>query len=164
MVIPKINEVTVYLGAAGVAYTGIQVFDRIEKDGSGYLAFGIVDVPYLLSTIKNAGELKGFLISEEDTVKKLGPSGTKLKVMKVYALMPQGLVPAYIVSYSDELGGHTRVVDASTGEVLYSSDGGLGSAFPAPYLTLDVLTMAGIITAAAVGVGVAVMFRRRRGS
>ncbi len=130
MIVPYIDNMPVYLGASGWAYVSTLVHDHIYENGTGYLAFTFVDnTPYLLKHPVPRGDK--FRLSKDDILEALDIKNRNVTiehVRKGWALLPEGLVPAYIVSYSDGLGGHTRVVDASTGEVLYSSDGGLGTA------------------------------------
>ena len=161
-VIPYIDDVPVYLGAQGTAYVSSLVIDRLEE--RGYLTFTFVDnTPYLQKILENAAPTNnGFKLSENDALRSIGLEGKKAKVIKAWALLPQGLTPTYIVRYSDDAGEQVRVVDASTGAVLYSSDGGLGGVVaPLAGVGQGLNTAVIIVAAAAASVIAASLLWRR---
>ncbi len=149
-----LNGTPIYLGVAGQLTAGIVLFDEVGDDGRGEFSIIFVDeTPYLLKVLRQ--ERRGFSITEDKALKVAGLEGKETELRKVWMLTSDGLTPAYIIRYSDEFGAHVKVVDASTGAVIYSSDGSLGTDSPAigPYPGSCVWAMAGV--AAAVGVGAA---------
>ncbi len=166
MVVPEIGNVTVYIGGSAPAYTAVQIFDRTGVNDLNYLMIGFTDTPCITNVVRESNA-RGFKVSEDDVIRSLGLSNAEPKIIEAYAIMPQGLVPAYIVRWSDDAGAHVRVVDASTGAVLYSSDGGLGGA-GAPIsvpVAPNSLAVVGLAAAILVTVaGLVLMKRSRPGS
>lgn len=166
MVVPKIGNVTVYVGGEAPAYTAVQIFDRVGLKNLNYLTIGFTDTPYLTNVVIG-NSTKGFMIPKMEAIKSLGLGNAKPEIIKAYAIMPQGLVPAYIIRYSDDAGAHIRVVDASTGTVLYSSDGNLGGT-AAPLSTLgqgpSTMILIGAATAASAILIALFLLRRQKSS
>lgn len=114
----RLNGTPIYLGNAGQLTAGIASFDEI---GESSMIF-IDETPYLLRVMRQ--ERRGFRITEDSALEVAGLEDKETEVRKVWMLTSNGLTPAYIITYSDEYGAHVKVVDASTGEILYSSYAG----------------------------------------